>query len=61
MAPFGRARARAGRRGPLLAELVRAGFRVLVRKHHPDVGGKHETMPRLNRLMERLRQEVLTA
>jgi hypothetical protein len=42
----------------LLAELLQAGFRVLVRKYHPDVGGQPETMVRLNRLMEKLRQEL---
>jgi hypothetical protein len=42
----------------LLTELIRAGFRVLVRKYHPDVGGQPETMVRLNRLMERLQREL---
>ena len=45
----------------LLEELIRAGFRALVRKYHPDVGGNPETMVRLNALMERLRQGALTA
>jgi hypothetical protein len=45
----------------LLAELIRAGYRALVRKYHPDLGGNPETMVRLNALMERLRQGALTA
>src|SRR5215471_18361148 len=45
----------------LLAELVQAGFRALVRRYHPDVGGDGEKMVRLNALMERLRQGVLAA
>ena len=41
----------------LLGEVLRTGYRALALKYHPDVGGAAETMLRLNRLMERLRQE----
>lgn len=40
----------------LLMEVVRAGYRALARKYHPDLeGGNPEMMVRLNRLMERLK------
>jgi hypothetical protein len=45
----------------LLAELIRAGYRSVAKKYHPDLGGNPETMVRLNALMERLRQGVLAA
>lgn len=41
----------------LLAEILRTGYRAMALKYHPDVGGPAEIMLRLNRLMERLRQE----
>jgi hypothetical protein len=42
----------------LLAELVRAGYRALSLKYHPDVGGDPETMLRLNRLVAMLRERL---
>jgi hypothetical protein len=39
----------------LLDELLRAGYRTLSLKHHPDVGGNPDIMKRLNALMEKLR------
>jgi hypothetical protein len=40
----------------LLDELMRAGYRTLARKYHPDLATGHaETMVRLNRLMDRLK------
>jgi hypothetical protein len=46
----------------LLAELIRAGYRNLAQKYHPDHhGGDADTMRRLNALMARLRQGVLAA
>ena len=43
-----------GTRGKLLRS-------ALALKYHPDVGGSTDTMQRLNRLMERLRQGGLAA
>lgn len=45
----------------LLAELIRAGYRALALRYHPDQGGSTETMLRLNRIMERLRRGELAA
>jgi hypothetical protein len=45
----------------LLAELLQAGYRALARRYHPDVGGDGNTMVRLNRLMERLRNQERAA
>jgi hypothetical protein len=45
----------------LLREMLRAGYRAMALKYHPDRGGPAEAMLRLNRLMERLRQETFTA
>lgn len=40
----------------LLMEVVRAGYRALARKYHPDLeGGNPEMMVDLNRLMDRLK------
>jgi hypothetical protein len=36
-------------------ELVTATFRILARRHHPDVGGNHRQMVEINRAYERLR------
>ena len=44
----------------LLAELVRAGYRALALKYHPDTGGNAETMLRLNRLVVVLRESLAT-
>jgi hypothetical protein len=42
----------------LLGELVRAGYRALSLKYHPDVGGNPETMVRLNKLVSILRERL---
>jgi hypothetical protein len=39
-------------------EIVQAGFRSLIKKYHPDVGGKHEQMVELTAAREFL-EEVL--
>ena len=38
-------------------ELIEAGYRALVKKHHPDVGGDLAKMQHLNLTMERIRRE----
>lgn len=43
----------------LLTDLLRAGYKALALKHHPDVGGQPDVMRRLNNLMEWLRQKAL--
>ena len=42
----------------LFREMVDAGFKALARKHHPDVGGDTATMQHVNRVAERLRQQL---
>jgi hypothetical protein len=42
----------------LLAELIRAGYRALAFKYHPDRGGDVRVMQQLNQLMERLRETL---
>jgi hypothetical protein len=48
-----------GRQPPIDPELANqifdAGYRVVARKHHPDVGGHHDTMAKLNDTIEGLR------
>jgi hypothetical protein len=42
---------------PILLEFVRAGFRALVQRHHPDHhGGDHTAMVRVNQQAETLRR-----
>lgn len=36
-------------------ELVRASYRILSRERHPDAGGTHEAMVRLNHAYEKLK------
>ena len=36
--------------------VIDAGYRALTRKLHPDIGGSHEEMVLLNRIVERLRR-----
>jgi Putative quorum-sensing-regulated virulence factor len=42
----------------IVEELVSAGLRALSKKHHPDVGGSHETMVAINATAEWLRQQA---
>jgi hypothetical protein len=42
----------------LVAELIRAGYRALSLKYHPDQGGDSETMVRLNRLVAVMRESL---
>lgn len=39
-------------------ELINAGYRALSRKHHPDAGGSHEAMVKVNRALDALRKMV---
>jgi hypothetical protein len=39
-------------------EVIRAGYRQLALKHHPDHGGETATMQRLNGTVEALRQPL---
>jgi hypothetical protein len=39
-------------------EIIKAGYRALAAKHHPDSGGSQEAMTRFNRARERLRANV---
>jgi hypothetical protein len=39
-------------------ELIEAGYRILAREMHPDNGGSHEAMTRLNRVRDYLRSNV---
>jgi hypothetical protein len=45
----------------LLLEMVNAGYRALSLRLHPDRGGSHEAMQRLNRLVNKLRRGLLPA
>lgn len=39
-------------------QIVEAGFKALAMKCHPDTGGKHEDMVKLNASVEKLRRIV---
>jgi hypothetical protein len=39
---------------PTREDIVRAGYRALAQKHHPDTGGSTEQMVRLNRARDKL-------
>jgi hypothetical protein len=39
-------------------ELVNAGYRLLSRKHHPDLGGSHEQMVAINKVCDVLRNMI---
>jgi hypothetical protein len=39
-------------------EIIKAGYRAMAAKHHPDRGGSQEAMTRLNKARERLRANV---
>lgn len=41
---------------PVVRELVSAGYRSLAQRYHPDRGGRHEDMTRLNQAAEWLRK-----
>lgn len=43
---------------PLYGEIVKAGYRQLSKKYHPDAGGDAEKMKSLNNLYELLKQEA---
>lgn len=43
---------------PTAEELIAAGLRALTRKHHPDLGGSHDGMVRVNLTAETLRRVV---
>jgi hypothetical protein len=45
-----------GQEGLLLQEMLRAGFRALALKYHPDQGGTTEGMRQLNALMEKVKK-----
>ena len=45
-----------GQEGVLFAELLRAGFRALALKYHPDQGGDTEAMRQLNALQEKVKK-----
>lgn len=40
------------------SQVIEQGYRALSKKFHPDVGGTHEEMVALNRVMEQLRSMV---
>lgn len=40
------------------AEIIKAGYRVLSRRHHPDIGGDTETMKQVNQAAEDLRKAL---
>jgi hypothetical protein len=42
----------------LVEELVGAGLKVLARRHHPDVGGNHDTMVAITAAADWLRAAV---
>ena len=39
--------------GPLIAEMIHAGYRTLAKKYHPDMGGNTQQMQQLNEAFER--------
>lgn len=39
-------------------EILGAGLRVMARRHHPDLGGDHETMVAINRVADKLRDII---
>jgi len=39
-------------------ELIKAGYRVLAAKCHPDAGGSHEAMARLNQVRDAMEREA---
>lgn len=43
---------------PILEEMLEAGFKVLLRKHHPDAGGDTAQMQNLNVLMASVRRQI---
>jgi hypothetical protein len=43
----------------LLRQILEAGYRTLSLRMHPDCGGSHESMLRLNQLMNKLRSRGL--
>ena len=43
---------------PIAEALITAGYRVLAKTYHPDQGGTHEQMTRLNLVVEHLRETV---
>jgi len=42
----------------VMREIVEAGFKAIARKAHPDAGGTHERMTRVNRAVEMLRKAL---
>jgi hypothetical protein len=43
---------------PVVRQLVDAGFRVLAKQHHPDVGGDTVAMQRLNAAVAAIRPQL---
>jgi Putative quorum-sensing-regulated virulence factor len=41
---------------PVVAELISAGYRALAQRHHPDAGGRHEDMVKLNKARDWLKE-----
>jgi len=37
------------------SEIIKLGFKQAAKKHHPDAGGSHTAMTRLNRAKDRLK------
>lgn len=41
---------------PITREMIEAGFRIIAKKYHPDLGGDVRKMQEINLAMERLRR-----
>lgn len=41
---------------PIVSEIVSAGYRTVARRLHPDAGGRHEDMQKLNAARDWLRK-----
>lgn len=45
-------------KGTWMEQIVKAGYRALSLKHHPDVGGSNESMREINASFEKLKSKI---